>query len=463
MSRPSSSRRDFLKAASLTSALFGATAAPLLAQETRKAADNRGLPKKVIFMVSDGMNHGALSLAQHYQSFFHGTQTTWTKMYRELPVVRALVETFSHNSLVTDSAAAASAWGGGQRVNNGTLNISATDGKEIETIHSKLKKKGIPTGLVSTASITHATPAGFAANVSARGEEAEIAAQYHEREVPVLLGGGQKFFSEELQGKFKAKGYDLLKTRKELTDAKGGENKPVLGIFTPGYIPLAIDRENEKELQETVPSLAEMAKFAVARLDAIAKDQWFLMVEGARIDHCGHANDAAGSIHEQIAFDEAIAAMLEYVSKHDDVLLIMTTDHGCGGIQLNGVNAKPDQGMAPGIYNGTTNAFRKIEKFTRSFEWMQRSAGLSGPPLRDYVKETTGLALDDAELKEAQGLKGAALAKLFSRHHGIAWTSGNHTGEMVEFCAYGPGSHLFPAFLRNFEVHNLLLQALGVA
>lgn len=465
MSAPSStSRRDFLKAASITSALFGGSAAPLLAGETRKAAENKGLPRKIIFMVSDGMNHGALSLAQHSRSVFEGKQTHWAGLYREKPVVRSLVETFSFNSVVTDSAAAASAWGGGRRVNNGSINVDPANGNPVEAIQSLLKKKDIPLGLVSTATITHATPAGFAANVGSRGDEGEIARQYQERGVDVLLGGGQKFFPEDLLKKFSNDGYDILKNRKELLSTKAGDKKPVLGIFSSGYIPLAIDREAKKELQENIPTLAEMAELAVKRLDSLAKDQWFLMVEGARIDHCGHANDAAGSIREQLAFDDAIGAMVAYAAAQGDVLLVITTDHGCGGIQLNGVNADPNQGMAPGIYNGTTAAFKKIAGFKRSFEWMGNSgAKLSGPPLIGYLRERTGIELGKDEIKKAQGLKTGELAKLFARHHGIAWTSGNHTGELVEFCAYGPGSHLFPGFMKNEEVRSILLEALGAA
>jgi alkaline phosphatase len=460
----STSRRDFLKAATITSAVFGGGTAPLLAQETRRSADNRGLPKKIIFMVSDGMNHGALSLAHLSRSRFEGRSTHWMKMYRELPVVRSLMETFSANSVVTDSAAAASAWGGGQRVNNGAINVDAKTGRPVEALQALLKKRDIPLGLVSTATITHATPAGFAASVGSRGEEAEIARQYHDRGVEVLLGGGRKFFPDDLLKKFSDSGYDLLKNRKGLLAAKADAQKPLLGLFSSGYMPLEIDRESKRDLQESLPTIAEMAQLAVKRLDSLAKDRWFLMVEAARIDHCGHANDAAGSIREQLAFDDAIGAMLAYAAAREDVLLIVTTDHGCGGIQLNGMNADPNQGMAPGIYNGTSAAFEKIAKFRRSFEWMGNSAGgLSGPKLGDYLRERTGIELDKEELKKAQGLKSGELARLFAKHHGIAWTSGNHTGELVEFCAYGAGSHLFPAFMKNDEVRGHLLTALGAA
>src|SRR5690606_27333739 len=102
-------------------------------------------------------------------------------------------ETTSANSIVTDSAAAASAWGGGIRVPNGSVNVAA-GGEESVPLQSKLRERGIPTGLVTTATVTHATPAGFAANSADRGREEDIAEQYLAREVPVILGGGTKFF-----------------------------------------------------------------------------------------------------------------------------------------------------------------------------------------------------------------------------------------------------------------------------
>lgn len=460
---PKTTRRDFLKSASITSAVFGAPMAQLTAAETRRASDNKGRPRNVIFMVSDGMNHGALSLAHHHHGRVHGKDTHWTRLYRERPVVRCLAETFSANSLVTDSAAAASAWGGGQRVENGRLNVGA-DGKPSAPLQTKLKQARILTGLVSTATITHATPAGFAVNVDSRGKEEEIARQYAERGVPVLLGGGAKFFNAELRETFRKNGYDVFGDRGELQAAASLAARPVLGTFADGYLPYSIDWSAEEALQKKIPPLAEMARFAVDRLSALPNDGWFLMVEGARIDHCGHANDAAGSIHEQLAFDEALGAMIEHVSGRDDTLLIVTTDHGCGGLQLNGMSAKAGQTMSPGIYGGTNQSFDHLQQFRMSLEAMNNKAGgLSGPPLRDFIKAQTGLELNDGELKAAQGLKSHDLAKIFAAHHGVSWTSGNHTGDLVEFCALGPGSHLFPAFVRNDEVHGLLLQAYGLA
>lgn len=464
MSRtPTSSRRDFLRASLLTSAVFGAE--PALAQNaTRGSSENSGRPRNVIFMVSDGMNCGALSLAKLYGGLVLEKKNNWMQLYRERAVVRCLAETYSANSVVTDSAAAASAWGGGQRVNNGALNISPADGSPIKPLQTKLKERKIRTGLVTTATITHATPAGFAVNVSSRGDEKEIAQQYLDRRVDVLLGGGRKFFSPELRAQFTAAGYEFADSRTALQGLNHSTGKPILGLFADGYHPFDIDRKNVPEITAVMPTLSEMARAALERLSP-SPDGFFLMIEGARIDHAGHANDAAASIHEQLAFDEAIGTVLEFVATHPDTLLIITTDHGCGGIQMNGVSADAKQGFAPGLYNATTPSFLKVRNFNRSIEWMKQNQidGLSGPKLGEALTTHTGLTFTGDQIKALQGLKLPATTDVLRDHLGIGWTSANHTSELVEFCALGPGSHLFSPYLWNYEVHDLLLRALEIA
>ena len=413
-------------------------------------------------MVSDGMNHGALSLARQFQKEVFQRDPHWMRLYRERPVVRCLAETFSANSCVTDSAAAASAWGGGQRVNNGVLNM-LTDGRPVQTLHEKLRAAGKRTGLVTTATITHATPAGFAANVDSRADEEVIARQYLERRVDVLLGGGQKFFSEELKEGYRKAGYEVYTDRRRFVQAPHTDLKPVLGIFSESHHPFGIDRNHVEAIAEQVPTLAEMTEAALGRL-AQAKDGFFLLVEGARIDHAGHANDAAASIHDQIAFDDAIGVVSEFMDRHPDTLLLITTDHGCGGIQMNGVSAQANQGFAPGLYNASNASFDRLKGFKRSIEWMKQKGvdGLSGEKLGVALKEFTGLEFQGEELKRAQGLKAALYPDLIQSRTGVGWTSGNHTGELVEFCALGPGSTAFPAFLQNFEVHGRVLAAFGM-
>ena len=149
--------------------------------------------------------------------------------------------------MVTDSAAASSAWGSGKRVPNGQINFDA-NGKRLESIGETLEKKNVRLGLVSTASITHATPAGFAASVIKRGQEDRIATQYLNR-VDVILGGGSKFFDaktrkdkRDLFGDFAKEKYDVIRSRDGLLKSK---SKKILGTFSSGYIPYSIDRDQD--------------------------------------------------------------------------------------------------------------------------------------------------------------------------------------------------------------------------
>lgn len=460
MNSSSTSRRNFLSASLATSAVFGAESS-LLAADTRKVTGNNGQARNVIFMVSDGMNLGAPSLAKLFRERSGGSEPNWTKIYRERPVVRSLVETHSASSCVTDSAAAASAWGIGERITNGVINI-LPDGKVLPTLHEKLQKSGKRTGLVSTATITHATPAGFAATVKSRGEEAVIAGQYLDRKVDLLLGGGSKHFSADLRKKYAAAGYDFVADRSSLKKVGSKAGTPLLGLFSDGHMPYEIDRLNDSKLNASVPRLAEMTGAALRQLGT-SPEGFFLLVEGARIDHAGHANDAAASIHDQLAFDDAIGVALDFIDQNPDTLLVVTTDHGCGGIQMNGVKANPDEQFGPGSYAGSNAFFDRLQGFRHSYEWMkaQGIAALSGPKLAAAFEKHTGLKLTGEQTKLAQGLKEGVGAAVYE-HTGVGWTSQNHTGELVEFCALGPGSNHFPAFMQNRDAHGILLDALGV-
>ena len=156
-------RRSWLKSAGLVSAasfLSGTHSAA--AEKTTPAKKVRG----VIFMVSDGMSPGVLSLAEAYSQLTRQRTTQWWQLLNNPSATRGLMDNASANSLVTDSAAASSAWGGGQRVNNGSINVKP-DGNEVTPIATLLRKKNAAIGLVTTATVTHATPAGFAASIAA--------------------------------------------------------------------------------------------------------------------------------------------------------------------------------------------------------------------------------------------------------------------------------------------------------
>ncbi|MDR3228008.1 MAG: alkaline phosphatase [Puniceicoccales bacterium] len=474
------SRRTFLRAAASAAALLGLSSrsAPAL---TRDAATNtpRKNARNVIFMVADGMNTASLCAARHYQKRILGRDNTWLSLYTERPAVRCAMETSSASGIVTDSSAASSSWGCGQRINNGTLNIHPEDGRKLATLFAKVRPQGFLTALVTTATATHATPAGFVAQTPLRNDEAGIARQYFDNRVDIVLGGGQKFFNTKLRDAFKAAGYALALDRAALLAAPQPA-APLLGLFANAHLPFTIDRDNSDALKQAVPTLAEMATAALTRLDALVAKRgapgFVLQIEAARVDHAGHANDAATLIHDLLAFDETIAAVLRYVDTHPDTLLVVTTDHGCGGLNTNGIG---------GNYEKSSQAFDRLAGFKASYSELTTGARkVKSADLGDYLLKHTGLKLTGDALRgtayalnavrnySADTMKGeqAALAKkglgrlqdILGTKTGVGWTSGQHTGDLVELAALGNGASRFTPFLRNDQVHNLLLQALGL-
>jgi alkaline phosphatase len=413
-----------------------------------------------------------LTLAETYSQLTRQRGTQWWSLLQDRQAVCGLMDTASADSLVTDSAAASSAWGGGQRVNNGSINVSP-DGKEIPSIGAILKNKGVRIGLVSTATITHATPAGFAATTSKRADEDDIAPQYLDR-VDVLLGGGSGHFAaadradqRDLAGDFAKAGYGVVSHRDGLLAAK--ESK-LLGTFTRGHLPFSIDRDQIPDLAAAVPTLTEMTQAALNRF--LASDRPFLLqVEGARIDHAAHLNDIGALLHDQLAFDDAVAAVREMIGKRDDILLIATSDHG---------NSNPGLcGMGNG-YSESTPRFAHITHFKASHErlfaqWKKTMGGTS-EQLAQLIEQHLHFRLEQDEaaalveifqknpivewneqLSKPEGL----LGQFAGNHTGIGWNGTTHTSDPTLISALGPQAHRFMGMVKNTEIFSHFMEMLG--
>jgi alkaline phosphatase len=459
-----SSRRQFLKLSGLAGAASILPGCTNLATTEVKPA---GQAKNVIYLMVDGLCNGTVGLAHHWHLRHKATPLNWMQLFEREGLHRAYQDTASANSPVTDSAAAASAWGSGQRVNNGSINIDPS-GKSLKPILSYAKEAGKATGLVTSCRITHATPAGFSTNVPRRGMEDAIAQQYLEREIDVLLGGGARHFLQKQEDgsvidyipQFKAKGYQIVKNASELSAIRGGG--PLLGLFSQSHIPYAIDRQNDRAYKD-VPSLVDMFSTALSQLDG-AKDGFVLQVEAGRVDHAGHGNDPGGILHEFLEFDACIPIALEFIESHPDTMLVVTTDHGTGGCQLDGAGS---------AYLDSGPALDRINQLRHSFEWLQQGFEAKGKFDPVLVKTALGIEPTDAQAaivqaaldSEAQYLSGAlnqAFGKQLNELTAVGWTSDKHTSECVELFAFGPGSEAIPAMIKNYEIFAILTNALGI-
>jgi alkaline phosphatase len=463
------SRRDFIRAGAASSFLFGATALPA---QTRTSPTRPSRAKNLILVVSDGMSMGTLCMAEAFHRRQTGRSTHWFELYGRPGATRALMDTACASSLVTDSAAASTAWGSGVRVANGFINI-APDGSRLKPIFHRARAAGLATGLATTATITHATPAGFAAVVERRNDEADIAPQYLEHQVDVLLGGGAPFFSarnrrdgRDLFGDFASAGYQVLRDRRSLL--KAGAPARMLGIFADSHLPYTLDHRASVDDSTIIPTLAEMTRAALATLSA-GDRRFILQVEGARVDHAAHANDLGGLLHDQLALDAALGEVIAFCEQHPDTLLLVTSDHGNSNPGLNGTG---------GAYANTDRLFEKLAAFRQTNVWALSMLGKesTAETIRSVVHQATQLSLEDeevallqkalrAEHREGYRVRNApliTLGQLLGNHTAVGWNGVSHTNDFTELVCWGPSSITVPNLMRNTDINTLMREALGI-
>ena len=466
-------RRSFFKRGAL--AALGGLVLPqfdLQAQTLGEAHKNKRA-KNIIFMVSDGMSFGTLVMADLYLKRKFGRPSAWMGLYENNLAQRAVMDMASASSVVTDSSAASSSWGGGVRVNNGSLNISP-NGKENMPILQKFKKAGKKVGCVTTVMINHATPAGFCTWSKSRNAMDEIALNYTELGFDVMLGGGSKYFDpnhrkdkKDLFETLKKKGYTVARTRAEME--KAPTNKPLYGLFAEEALLYSIDREQSSEDKAKMPTIAEMTAKAIEQVKNHPKG-FVIQVEGGKVDWAAHGNDIGALLYDQVAFDEAVKVAIDFAKADGNTLVVITSDHG---------NANP--GL---IYGKTCNDnFDRLQNFTHSNDWILQNINPndSVAKVREHVAQHCGgMNLTEEQAKELLAYYSKAerseeglynykhlpyrlFAELQKAHTSVGWISMDHSSDYTELAMYGPGSEKLKPFMRNTDIHNFLLSAAEVS
>lgn len=504
------SRRDFFHRSGLLAAAVAIPQTVRSAEEVQKLSNQK--PKNIIHLVADGMSMGTLTCADHFSHKLRGRGLSWLALMKNPVVSFAWVNMRSLNSLVTDSAAAASSWGSGTRVLNGAIN-QLPDGTSLKTLYELFNQAGWKRGLVTTTEITHATPAGFAANVDERDTGTMIASQYLERQIDVLLGGGQKFFDptqrkdkRNLKNEFTKAGYVVMENLDALKTAP--VDKRWLGIFDKSHLPFMIDHINSEKILARVPTLSFMTQRALEWLSRYPN--FILQVEGGRVDQACHNCDAPAAMQEMIEFDKALDVCLEYQSKNPETLIIITTDHGNGNPGLNGMGKTYGQSswlfanmlgvkasfpeilkaIKSGKSSDTTDESEKKEddapsadtngssQTRRTQTTTTSTTELPSPEkIVEIIKQKTGLPYVSSRraevfrtllqkktfpLYEVMNNETAALGQLLANYIGIGWTGGVHTADYVPLTALGPGSDKFRGFLDNTDVFYNYLSLAGI-
>ncbi len=293
------------------------------ADSDTQAFASKPRPKNIILMIGDGMGLTQISA---------GLYVNGNKLNLEKFPIVGLHKPYSANSLITDSAAGATAFASGVKTYNGAIGVNK-DTIPVATILEEAHAKGMATGLVATSSITHATPAAFIAHVKRRSLMEEIATFFLKTKIDFFVGGGQQYFYDRkeddrnLLKELKNAGYFVSSNEEEeLTKIAVDYDRKFAYFTAPG---------EPSKVSEGRNYLLPASKLGTIFLNKRSDKGFFLMIEGAQIDWGGHANDSDYIIREMIDFDRTIGEMVEFAEEDGETLVIVTADHETGGYAIN--------------------------------------------------------------------------------------------------------------------------------
>lgn len=423
-------------------------------------------PKNIIIMFADGAaltqwEFGRYSSRELRKQPFASTETVFSQG------VLGLISTHSANSMVTDSAAAATAMSTGFKTNNFMVGVGP-DRKPLTTLYEAAKAAGKRLGLVTTAEVYDASPAAFSVHSANRGEFQWIVDQYFALEPDVLLGGGAGYFlpagspggrrkdGKDVVAALAAKGYQVTRNTTELNAAGAAR---LLGLFADGPMGYEIDNDPTR-----TPSIADMTRAALRVLSQSSPNGFVLFAENENIDDAAHENDIAATMRALWAFDDAVTVALEFQRRNPDTLVIVTSDHETGGLSITyALRDLLSLSRENRIYAGQPQ-LEAIGRITMSLGAVSRKLGRKpSPETLDALlaQHFPGFRLDD-DLRE-QILKQQpmelnfsyitqnALGRMIARQTGFYWGTAGHTTQPVAVGAIGPGADLFRGYQDNTD------------
>lgn len=449
-------------------------------------------PKYVFLFIGDGMATPQRMIADEYSRRAGRGPLAMNTLPHH-----STVRTASASSLVTDSAAAATAIACGVKTCNGAVGMDPS-WKAVGSCAEAAKSAGRKVGIITTVTITHATPAGFYAHRRNRGETYAIAVDLADSGFDFFAGGGldthlgkSKSFKEfgkcgEAYGYAERQGYRIVRSLDEFKALKPSDGK-ILTCFRNDALTVTIDRgEDCRE-----PTIAEMVAKAAEMLEG--PDGFFIMAEGGKIDWAGHANDAATNLRDVLALDDAVKVALEFLERHpDETLVVVTGDHETGGMSM-GFSRTGYALYMDRLANQTVSVGAFDEKVKDAFK---ADPDLAFDGLKTLVEKSFGfkfegdaksdpMVLDSAELAEIKSacahdaefhkskieenskydgekryLLGSVCTRIISRKSGIGWSSGAHTAMPVLTTAKGAGAESFTGFYENTDISKKIISLL---
>jgi alkaline phosphatase len=430
--------------------------------------------------------------------------------------VSGITNTHDYGSIITDSASAGTAFATGRKTLSSMINVDPRDGRtSYKTIAEYAKDAGMKIGMVSTVTLTHATPASFYAKVVNRNnvegnanEPVGLAQQLVESGFDYFAGGwisSNSAVNDRYMDDARGLGYTVTRTPAAFNALNRNSGKVIAlaeRVQDSGAMHYEIDRKS------TDLSIVDFTRKGIELLEN--PNGFFMMVEGGKIDWAGHANDAGALIHDMLIFDEAVGLALDFYKRHPkETLIVVIGDHETGGMGVGwaGTAGIPAQsGVSANLGTGYSMYFDRIAKQTRSYVAFDTEiirpykARVTNPAqrrledLHSDILESFGIDLRPGSLNISEFQKtqieiafkksmeqsveapqegwtvfhgsyeplSVKLTQVLNQTAGIGWTSYSHTATPIATFAHGIHQEIFGGYYDNTEIFFKLTSAMNL-
>ncbi|MBN2583648.1 MAG: alkaline phosphatase [Planctomycetes bacterium] len=457
----------------------------------QQALSQQGGPKYVFLFIGDGMGIVHTHAAEVYMADVENAKTGKTEpgikrlTMTQFPV-SGFITTYSASSRTTDSAAAGTALSTGHKTSNGTDAMDPEGKLCYRSVADSARARGMKVGIVSSTTITDATPAVYYAHQASRSEQYEIGLQLAACPFE-YIAGSEVGEADGPQGNVleiaARNGFKVVTSRADLAACRPGSR-----VLFQDKIPYEIDRPSHRV------SLAELTAKGIELLDN--PDGFFMMVEGGKIDHAAHNHDAATVVHDVLALDAAIDEAVSFYRRHPlETLIVVTADHETGGMALNYDGKKSPLGMAVLANQKQSWAAFNFEVFNEFKETHAWNSPVDNMPddLKKALQERFGLDLEELSDEQKTALEDAydasmatrgkldekgrrpslppygryeplplTAAGLVGQRCGIGWTTYSHSCVPVPVWAVGPAAYRFSGQYDNTDIAKKLAAAIRV-
>ena len=461
------------------------------------------VPKYVFLFIGDGMSYPQIQLSNYYLSALNDTnnnnkvESKNNLSFLNFPVAGS-AQTYDSSSFCPDSASTATSISTGHKTYSGTINMDETKSVSYETISEKLKEQlGYKIGIISTVNLNHATPAAFYAHQASRNDY-EIGAEMIESGFDYFAGGGllkptgKNGDQKDLYEMAGEAGYNVVKTKADAEKINASSGKTIIideTLADSDAMSYDMDLENGEW------ALKDYVKKGIEVLDN--DTGFFMMVEGGKIDWACHANDAASTISDTVALDDAVKEAVKFYNEHpDETLILVTGDHETGGLTIGFAGTDYDTFLTNiknqkisyakydsdyvSKYKENKTSFEDVLKDVQNLFGLVTSSNAAQAKdetlvLTDYEYNKLKAAYDktmsgsEEELsQEEYVLYGTyepltvTITHLLNNKSGVSFSSYAHTGLPVEVLAMGAGQDLFEGFYDNTNIYSNLAKLTGV-